>query len=134
MGAGSPNLLLYSLLDGEGGDPGDPDPGDPEPGLCDLTETFSGALAGSGDAEIQPDGDYFEAEAGTHHGCLSGPEDADFDLYLLYWNGVQWEVVASGVNLGSDEEVTYEGPAGLYAWEVYSFSGSGDYEFAMEQP
>ena len=131
VGSGSPNLLLYSLLDGEGG--GDPDP-DPDPTPCDLEESFSGSLSGAGDAEIQPDGDYFTADAGTHHGCLSGPDDADFDLYLLYWNGSAWEVVASGTTTDSEEEVTYEGPAGDYAWEVYSYTGSGDYEFSMDRP
>lgn len=131
IGTGSPNLLLYTL-DGEAGEP-DPGP-DPTPG-CGLGESESGTLSGSGAYNFHPgtSGTY-QATAGTHTGCLTGPDGTDFDLHLQKWNGSTWVTVAQGVTVGSDEEVSYTGTAGSYSWVVESYSGSGDYTFEFDRP
>ncbi|USQ80143.1 S8 family peptidase [Ornithinimicrobium faecis] len=133
IGTGSPNLLLHTLFTG-GSDP-DPDP-DPEPTPgCDLTLSESGSLSGSGAYAFHPgsSGSYYSG-AGAHQGCLTGPDNADFDLFLQKWNGSSWVTVAQGITAGSSEEVSYSGSAGSYSWVVESYSGSGSYTFELNRP
>ena len=128
IGSGSPNRLLYAPLSGGGTTP-------PPPTGCTLPETYSGSLSGAGDAEYQPNGNYFyTSRSGTHRGCLSGPSGSDFDLYLQKWNGSSWVNVAQGVGSTSTEDVSYNGTAGYYAWRVVSYSGSGSYTLKMQRP
>jgi aqualysin 1 len=128
VGSGSPNLLLYSLFGSA------PPPPPPPPG-CGLAETYNGSLSGTGDSELHPGGTYFySSRSGTHRGCLRGPSSADFDLYLYRWNGFNWSIVARGESPSSSEDITYNGSAGYYMWEVYSYSGGGSYNFGMSRP
>ncbi len=129
VGSGSPNLLLFSLLT----EPPPPPP--PPPGQCGLPESYSGTLSGAGDFDYHPNGNYFYSpRSGTHTGCLRGPQSADFDLYLYRWNGFRWALVAASESSDSSEDINYNGTVGYYLWEVYSFSGSGSYEFGMRRP
>ena len=130
IGSGSPNRLLYSLL----GAAPPPPPPPPPPTGCGLPETFSGTLSGSGDADIHPNGTYFQAVAGVHRGCLNGPSGTDFDLALYRWNGFSWSRVAVSQSTTSVEAITYSGTAGYYYWRTYSYSGSGSYTFGMDRP
>jgi len=128
-GSGSPNRLLYSLL-------GAAPPPPPPPTGCSLPENYSGTLSGTGDYDYHPNGTYFyTSRSGTHIGCLRGPTSgADFDLYLYKWNGWYWATVARSESADSDEDISYNGTAGYYLWEVYSYSGSGSYTFGMQRP
>jgi hypothetical protein len=127
-GSGSPNRLLYTL-----GGTAPPPP--PPPAACPgLPLQFTGSLSGTGDADIHPNGNYFQAPAGTHKGCLRGPSNADFDLALYRWNGFSWSRVAVSQSVTSSEDITYIGTAGYYYWRVYSYSGSGSYTFGMQRP
>ena len=124
-GWGSPNRLLYSLF------------GASAPATttaCSLPETYTGSLAGTGYGAHQPNGTYYYANAGTHTGCLRGPSRADFDLYLLRWNGSSWVTVAQSAKTGSLEDVGYSGAAGYYTWRVESYSGYGNYTFGLRRP
>ena len=76
----------------------------------------------------------YQAAAGTHKGCLTGPDGTDFDLYLQRWNGWTWSTVASGTGSTSTETVTYEGSAGTYRWRVRSYSGSGAFTLQLSRP
>jgi subtilisin family serine protease len=127
IGTGSPNLLLYSLLTTGGGTGGAP---------CTSCEAYSGSLSGTGAVQYQPSGTYYYSSvSSTHRGWLRGPTSgADFDLYLQKWNGSTWVNVASGTSATSNEDVTYSGTAGYYMWQVYSYSGSGSYNFWMQRP
>ncbi len=128
IGSGSPDRLLYAPLSGGGTTP-------PPPTGCTLPETYSGSLSGAGDADYQPNGNYFyTSRSGTHRGCLSGPSGSDFDLYLQKWNGSSWVNVAQGVGSTSTEDVSYNGTAGYYVWRVVSYSGSGSYTLKMQRP
>jgi subtilisin family serine protease len=130
-GSGSPNQLLYTL----GGTTTPPPPPPPPPVGCGgLPQQFTGSLSGTGDADIHPNGTYFQSVAGTHLGCLDGPAGVDFDLALYRWNGFSWSRVAVSQSTGPDESVTYNGTAGYYYWRVYSYSGSGSYAFGMQRP
>ena len=131
-GSGSPNRLLYTL---GGVAPPPPPPPPPPTGCGGLPQQFTGTLTGSGDYDIHPNGTYYYSSvSGTHQGCLDGPAGVDFDLRLYKWNGWYWSVVASGLSTAPDENVTYNGSAGYYRWEVESYSGSGTYAFGMKRP
>ncbi len=124
-GSGSPNRLLYSLF------------GAATPSTttaCSLPETYTGSLSGTGSSAYQPNGTYYYANAGTHTGCLRGPTRADFDLYLLRWNGSGWVTVAQSVKTGSAEDISYNGAAGYYMWRVQSYSGYGNYTLGLRRP
>ena len=128
IGTGSPNRLLYSLLTTGGGSGG----GAP----CTGCEAYSGSLSGTGAYQYQPNGTYYYSSiSGVHKGWLRGPTSgADFDLYLQKWNGSTWVTVASGTSSTSSEDVTYSGTAGYYTWQIYSYSGSGSYNFWLQRP
>jgi subtilisin family serine protease len=128
-GSGSPNRLLYSLA---GGSPPPPPP--PPPPTCPGT-TYGGNLSGPGDTEVEPNGTYYQSTvSGTHRGCLTGPASADFDLYLLRWNGFSWSIVARAEGPTSTESISYNGTAGYYYWRVQSYSGSGNYTLIASRP
>ncbi|MCA9958197.1 MAG: S8 family peptidase [Anaerolineales bacterium] len=129
VGSGSPNLLLYVG--------GDSTPPPPPPGGgdgCDLSESYAGSLSGAGDYDYQPNGTYFYSVSGTHNGCLEGASGTDFDLYLWKWSSFRWVTVASSLTASSSESITYNGTSGYYVWRVYSYSGSGTYDFGMDRP
>jgi subtilisin family serine protease len=130
IGTGSPNRLLYSLLTTGGGGGGG------VPAACAGGTQYMGSLTGTGNSNYQPNGTYyFSSVSGTHKGCLVGPTSgADFDLYLLKWNGSSWVTVASSTSATSSETISYSGTSGYYMWQVYSYSGSGSYNFWTLHP
>ncbi|HEX7133687.1 MAG TPA: hypothetical protein VF228_14015, partial [Iamia sp.] len=69
----------------------------------------------------------FSAAAGTHRGCLDGPNGTDFDLYLQKSGLFGWSTVASGTTTAPDESITYTGTSGTYRYRVVAYSGSGAY-------
>jgi subtilisin family serine protease len=76
----------------------------------------------------------YTAGPGTHHGCLSGPPKADFDLYLVRWTGKRWVRVAGGYSAGSQESVSYSGKAGRYQWRVVRVRGAGKFALKITTP
>ncbi|MCI0580726.1 MAG: M36 family metallopeptidase [Chloroflexi bacterium] len=108
----------------------------PTPGgaPCTNCEHYSGTLSGTGDYDYQPNGTYYYSAAGTHQGWLEGPASTDFDLYLWRWNGFTWVTVASSTSADSSESIVYNGTTGYYVWRIYSYSGSGSYDFWLDRP
>ncbi len=106
------------------------------PGSCPSGYTeYSGNLTGSGDSEVEPDGTYYySGNSGTHSGELSGPGSADFDLYLYKWVNSSWSQVSSSSSTSSEESIDYSSGSGYFYWDIYSYSGSGDYSFCMKKP
>lgn len=127
--AGSPNLLLYAPLTSSGSGGGSGGGGTTAP--CSNCSAYSGSLSGSGDNEYEPQGTYYSGN-GNETGYLEGPSNADFDLYLYKWNGSGWSQVASSTSPDSSEEINYNGTSGYFYWEVYSYSGSGSFDFYLE--
>ena len=102
---------------------------------CTNCQSYTGTLSGTGDVDIHPNGSwYFSSVAGVHRGWLSGPSNADFDLYLQRWNGFSWSTVARSESATSQEQIAYNGAPGYYRWRVSSFSGSGAYTFWLQRP
>ena len=128
IGTGSPNRLLYSLLTTGGGGG--------VPAACSGGTLYTGTLTFTGDYDYHPNGSYYYSVAsGTHRGCLVGPTSgADFDLYLQKWNGSAWVIVARSESVTSNETISYTGTAGYYRFQVYSYSGSGSYNFWTVHP
>ncbi len=133
--SGSPNLLLYTIF---GGAPAPTPTPTPPPGgggaPCSNCEHFTGSLTGSGDYDYQPNGTYYYSAAGLQQGWLEGASGTDFDLYLYKWNGWYWQRVGSSTSSSSSESISYNGGSGYYMWEVYSYSGSGSYDFWLDRP
>jgi hypothetical protein len=102
---------------------------------CTGCDEYTGSLTGSGDADIHPNGTWYQSfSSGTHDGWLEGPGGADFDLELYRWNGSGWTKVAESISSTSDEEIHYSGTAGYYYWRVVSYSGSGSYTLWLDVP
>ena len=105
---------------------------------CTNCETYTGNLSGNGDEDILPNTSGFSSSGGTFSASLSGPANADFDIYLQkYSQGFlfsSWQNVASATNNGSDETINYSGSSGTYRWTVRSYSGSGNYQLETETP
>lgn len=131
-GSGSPNLLLYTLF-GSNPPPNPTPTPPPNPAPCTNCEQYSGSLSGTGDYDFQPNGTYYYSAAGNHQGWLQGTGQ-DFDLYLWRWNGSAWVTVAQSLGSTSTEYISYNGTAGYYVWRVYSYSGSGTYNFWLDRP
>ncbi|MGH8086265.1 MAG: S8 family peptidase [Lysobacter sp.] len=118
-------VVLEGNFSGDGGGGGDP---------CTDCTQYSGSLSGSGNADVQPDGTYYQSAAGTHQAWLSGPGGADFDLELYRWNGSNWGRVARSAGPSSEEQLSYNGTSGYYYWRILSYSGSGNYDFWLDRP
>lgn len=101
---------------------------------CSNCTRYTGLLSGTGQAQVQPNGNYYQSGAGTHRGWLRGPGNADFDLELYRWSGSSWVRVAQATSPNSEEEITYNGTSGFYYWRILSYSGSGSYEFWLQRP
>jgi aqualysin 1 len=150
-GTGSPNRLLYSRLVTTSTPSVTASPSATATATATPTATASpsptattcpgakyswtGTLSGPGARAVQPGGTYYTTTvSGQHLGCLTGPAAADFDLYLVRWNGRAWENVARSVGRTSTESVSYTGPAGSYYWLVSSYVGSGAYTLRAARP
>ncbi len=101
---------------------------------CTDCTRHSGTLSGANDQDVQPDGTYYFSMPGTHSGWLKGPEQADFDLYLLKWTGFGWQTVAKSIETSSEAFVTYQGAIGFYAWIIHSHEGGGSYYVWLQRP
>ena len=130
IGTGSPNRLLYSPLTTGGGGGGGTPP------ACAGGTLYTGTLSFTGDYDYHPNGTYyFSSVSGAHKGCLVGPASgADFDLYLQKWNGSAWVIVARSEGVTASETISYTGTSGYYRWQIYSYSGSGNYNFWLLHP
>jgi serine protease len=101
---------------------------------CTACAHYTGSLSGTGASSYQPNWSYYFSGAGTHRGWLQGPSGTDFDLYLLKWNGSFWSTVAGSTGPVSKEQIAYSGTSGYYQWRIYSYSGSGSYDFWLIRP
>ena len=101
---------------------------------CTNCTQYSGNLTGTGNAQVQPNGTWYQAGAGIHRGWLQGPSNANFDLELYRWNGSRWVRVARAATADSNEFIQYNGSAGFYYWRVISASGAGAYDLWLQTP
>lgn len=112
-----------------------PTPAPPVTGACaDQEFTVDGALGRTGTRQAQPNGRFFRAGAGQQAACLDGPDGADFDLVLQRWNGRGWQTVAGATGPASNEQLTFDGSAGVYRYRIQSDEGSGAYTLGFTAP
>ena len=105
---------------------------EPPPPVCNES-TRSGSLTAGGSV-YAPSSTGFSTGAGTVHGCLDGPDGADFDLLLQRRGTLGWSTVARAESPGPDEEISYAATAGTYRWRVYAYSGSGSWTLGYDLP
>lgn len=102
---------------------------------CSTCRNYTNYLVATGSVQYQPCGTYYyDGDGGFQNGYLRGPAGTDFDLYLHRWNGSSWAQVASATSISSNENISYNGAAGWYLWEVRSYSGAGTYHFWDNHP
>ncbi|GAA3016432.1 hypothetical protein GCM10017559_45030 [Streptosporangium longisporum] len=112
--------------------------GNPPPastGTCTgYSSTYDGDLK-AGESAYQPRGIYYTTKvAGSHLGCLDGPQGADLDLYLQKLAGTTWTTVATADGAGPDENIAYTGTPGRYRYKVSATAGSGAYTLGFSAP
>lgn len=147
IGAGSPNLLVNTLFisgSAQGPSPApapspvpapspapsptpSPSPSPvPSPVPCTHCE-YSGVLSGTKSSAYLPSAAGFQSLTGAIKVSLSGPANADFDLYVYKLSGTVWRKVASSVSSSSTELINYKGTPGKYRIKVLSYFGGGKY-------
>ena len=100
-------------------------------GPCAGTEV-TGTLTVGDDIHIYSEG---VPTSGDHHATLSGPANADFDLYFQFHNGTKWITAAQSISPTSEEEVNVNDPNNRpHRWGVHRFSGTGDYSLCLLAP
>ena len=98
-----------------------------------FTET-NGSLSATGVSFYVPNTSGYSAIAGLHSARLTGPSNADFDLYLQRRGSFFWSTVARSEGVTSTESIDFNGTSGTYRWRVYSFSGSGTFRLCTRRP
>ena len=96
---------------------------------------YTGSVAAGGDA-YEPNNTYYHTSVtGVNSGILTGPSNADFDLYLYKWSSYYgWQIVASSTGPTADETINYTGTSGYYEWDINAYAGSGSFQFCLKHP
>ncbi|MDW6093932.1 M6 family metalloprotease domain-containing protein [Vibrio rhizosphaerae] len=123
-----PAQTISFLLAGNGdsGDNGDNGNGEPTTQTNVYTNTIT-----EGARNAEPNNQAFAYRGGTITAKLVGPRGTDFDLRLARWDGSNWREVAISENEGSNEQITYQADEAYYYFEVYAYSGSGQYNLTV---
>lgn len=98
-------------------------------GPTDSGTTVTGTLSAGGSTRL-PSSSPGWWQVSTRYNFrfnLSGPSNADFDLYLYKYVNGSWTVVAKSEGPNSTEAISYVGEAGYYYLQLKSYSGSGSY-------
>ncbi|MCH7666870.1 MAG: hypothetical protein IH936_13185 [Acidobacteria bacterium] len=110
----------------------EPDFGDWSDYFCPACNSFS-AYVNEGESS-RPQSTWYETDGpGVHRGSVQGGAELELQLELLKWDGSDWMAVATGVGTGK-AEVSFDGPPGVFQWQVSSTAGSGPFELSIEQP
>ncbi len=118
-------------------DPETPNPENPlpeepeEPELEPIVDTYKGIMKQWRFKKIAR----YKSGPGVHEGVFTGPENTDFDLYLLQRERRSWKILASSFEEGSDEYIAYDltKKKGKYLWLGVSFLGKGRYELTVSK-
>jgi subtilisin family serine protease len=120
-GAGSPNLLLYSLFATT----------PPPTSGCSGT-SFAGTLT-EGMSAYQSSVDGFSTPNGTFVGSLTAPAGTAFALTLEKKVKMRWSEVATTSGT-TNTQISYRGKSGIYRWRIDAVTGSGDYTLCSTTP
>ncbi|SJN59470.1 Aqualysin-1 precursor [Vibrio ruber DSM 16370] len=106
-----------------GGDNGDG-------GSSTETKVYTNTIT-QGGYTAEPNNQAFRYEGGTINATLVGPDGTDFDLKLMRWDGNNWQQVAASEEPESREQITYTADANFYYFQVFAYSGSGQYNLTI---
>lgn len=95
-------------------------------------EQYSGSLTAGGQA-IQPNNSYFQSTGAVIKASLTGPTNANFDLYLQKWQNNAWANVAQSVSTTSKESLSYTAASGYYRVVIKATTGSGTYQLTLQK-
>jgi len=100
--------------------------------ICESGAKETGSLTLNDTYRFLPGGQVYFAE-GRQNGCITGPDNANFQLWLYEWNADerQWSVVSRAENPGSAESISYDAKGTYYTWAVFTAGGVGDFEFTL---
>lgn len=102
---------------------------------CSACTRYSGSLPAGGSI-FHPGSAGYSSNGGFIRGYLLGPAGADYELTLQKRSGnfliTSWTTVAIADGAGANETLVYNGSAGVYRFRVRSKTGSGTYEFYLE--
>ena len=104
---------------------------------CNPCTDYEGEMQYSWDEDYLPQingNTYYWAYSGWHEAWLEGPTGTDFDMELQKWTGSYWATLVGSYGSSSSEYASYYGSSGYYRWHIYSYSGSGDYNFWLQRP
>jgi Astacin (Peptidase family M12A) len=96
------------------------------------SKTFTGTLARVTASNYHSGTTGFSFAGGTIKGALTGPNNADFDLFLQQLNASTWTTVADSQRYTSSENISHTAKAGTYRWQVYSYGGTGNYSLVTQ--
>ncbi|ASA55369.1 M6 family metalloprotease domain-containing protein [Vibrio gazogenes] len=99
-------------------------------GSSTETQVYTNTIA-QGGYTAEPNNQAFRYEGGTINATLVGPDGTDFDLKLMRWDGNNWQQVAASEEPASREQITYTADANFYYFQVYAYSGSGQYNLTI---
>ena len=99
--------------------------------FCPACNRITGSIREG--TSLYPQSSSYETDVtGEHRAIVQGPPDANFDLFLWWWDGSEWSPVAFGDSSLANETVSFYGDPGLYRWEVRSVSGHGEFLLVIE--
>ncbi|HEY0000571.1 MAG TPA: S1 family peptidase [Actinoplanes sp.] len=113
--------------------PSEEAPGDSAEECDGYAVQRNGQVRRSGNAQVQPRGGAFRANAGEQSACVSAADGARFDVLLQRRTNRGFRTVASTVGTGS-AELTFSGRAGTYRYVVVASTGSGAYTLGFTTP
>ncbi|HEX4870905.1 MAG TPA: S8 family serine peptidase [Nevskiaceae bacterium] len=101
---------------------------------CTSCTRYTGTLATGGSA-FHPGSGGYSSNGGVIRGYLRGPAGSDYELILQQRSGFlfsTWTTVATADGPGASEDLSYTAAAGTYRFRVRAKTGSGAYEFYLE--
>ena len=103
-------------------------------GCGGLPQQFTGSLSGTNDADIHPNGTYFQSIRGHAQGLPRRPGRGRLRPRALPLERLLVDAGRGQPGHRRRRERHLQRHAGYYYWRVYSYSGSGSYAFGMQRP
>jgi V8-like Glu-specific endopeptidase len=95
---------------------------------------YVGTIQEAGAYLVAPEDYYLSNGWGDHQAKLTGPTDADFDLFLYKYTNSGWQVVNSSTSATSEETINASHGSGYFIWLVESYSGTGEFTLCVTTP
>lgn len=112
-------IFVEATASGNPNEPSHPN----EPSKPDNTKVYETDLS-TGEHKYFPRNG-FDFAGGTIKGKLTGPDQADLDLFLQKHNGWFWDTIRNSMSDESQEQIHYKAPKGKYRWIIKAWNDDG---------